>query len=1095
MVSDGTQITYEYYDGTGTTGVEGRLAAITTPDGRRSEFDYNSDGLLSETREDYNPVTPAWRRITTYDYDTRGNLTYVEAPDGTETYTDFNDFGQPLHAWVSHLGNYPTTSLATQTHTYSDSLSTSDPQYAVPPSLISSADFDGNETDYLYNSMGQETEVTDRDGHESTYAYDARGRQVEERRLMANLSSSSDDEFRTFAYDLYDNMVKFTDERGKSTRYWHDEFGRRVREVDPDGYYTELTYGSAVVASCGCGGSGGKIERIRRQDGATVRLTYDLSGNPTAIDYENIGATNSNELAFYYIGPHLQSVVDNRLTVAGSGEYYFDYDTGIAPKTGRLNFIRHPEGYTQEYVYNDDPDAVNLGKLAAYKDVDGNIQTYEYDSLGRLSTLSDQFGGDTVSSYATTGDTSYPIGAVKRLQYGNGTKNDHSYDDLGRPERIDYLPASGAAFDYIELAHDPAGMIIDRERKDSSSHFTTHYDYDAAYRLTEETNKNSSGTPNSGFVYTYDAAGNRQTMNQWNDASVNKTTTYSYGDREQLVSDDGYYASGTTDTGSHAYEFDVKGNMTRQSGKSFEWNEDDRLVHAWVSGGDPKAELFQKFYGYDYGGRRILEHLSTSPSQRKRFFFNGLTEEVTKVSVGTHADTSFGRIVRVAGDDDEELGGSASILEYDPATEDEAFERRSKVWDIYGEAGAGRQFWETTGWSYADTTNKTVAFWAKTNHTNSWVCIDVVANDGSRYGISYYGGTGSIYSVSSGTFLFIPLGGGSQSIYGSNYVRVERNLNADLQLFYPTKTVATVTGVYLWSEGHMWLDDLSFSNSMTVEKNILGGGSVAQILRNRITNPSDYTLLDRWFHYDQVGSVIAESDSSGANVETHHQNGFGNTLLAWETGIAGGDSNGWHHNTKEYDMDTHLVYMYQRWYSPEQGVFLSSAPAEAYLESRFGFATNYPIGLADPEGRFSTKNCGCLGVPDASADDWFSVYSTRGSGTEKCLAKVSTWDYSQRSSVVTEECMEKMCRSGDVKCENCGVTNLAGRNSPWWRDSDGLFGYDAIVCKDHPRVFWGKGITFLDVVLHEFAHQCGWDANHENDPVGVPYPDPNIGHM
>src|SRR5690606_40089373 len=32
------------------------------------------------------------------------------------------------------------------------------------------------------------------------------------------------------------------------------------------------------------------------------------------------------------------------------------------------------------------------------------------------------------------------------------------------------------------------------------------------------------------------------------------------------------------------------------------------------------------------------------------------------------------------------------------------------------------------------------------------------------------------------------------------------------------------------------------------------------------------------------------------------------------------------HNTKGYDADVELVYMYQRWYLPETGTFLSRAP-------------------------------------------------------------------------------------------------------------------------------------------------------------------------
>jgi hypothetical protein len=52
---------------------------------------------------------------------------------------------------------------------------------------------------------------------------------------------------------------------------------------------------------------------------------------------------------------------------------------------------------------------------------------------------------------------------------------------------------------------------------------------------------------------------------------------------------------------------------------------------------------------------------------------------------------------------------------------------------------------------------------------------------------------------------------------------------------------------------------------------------VGHILRNRTINASTGVKTERWFHYDQVGSVISESDASGALEQTHHQDAFGNT--------------------------------------------------------------------------------------------------------------------------------------------------------------------------------------------------------------------------
>ena len=148
----------------------------------------------------------------------------------------------------------------------------------------------------------------------------------------------------------------------------------------------------------------------------------------------------------------------------------------------------------------------------------------------------------------------------------------------------------------------------------------------------------------------------------------------------------------------------------------------------------------------------------------------------------------------------------------------------------------------------------------------------------------------------------------------------------------------------------LWIDDVGFSNSLTVEHNTLGGGSIGHILRHTETNSSSYAQSHRWFHYDQVGSVMAESDASGALAQTHYQDAFGNTQASWSTGLWGGDKAGWHHNTKELDSSIDLVYMGSRWHNQQIGTFTSSAPLAIYREHRYGFAQDNPVLNSDPNG-------------------------------------------------------------------------------------------------------------------------------------------------
>ncbi len=185
--------------------------------------------------------------------------------------------------------------------------------------------------------------------------------------------------------------------------------------------------------------------------------------------------------------------------------------------------------------------------------------------------------------------------------------------------------------------------------------------------------------------------------------------------------------------------------------------------------------------------------------------------------------------------------------------------------------------------------------------------------------------------------------------------RVQANLQDIITDLTPGVNYTYCYGLSVWTS-RAWIDDIRLSDSITVEHNTLGGGSIAHILRNRTYNVSGTlpTATDRWFHYDQVGSLIAKTDSNGNSiVDTDYQDAFGNVTSGWTSGewndsYAGRD--GWHHNTKEFGGDSGLVYMYQRWYMPELGIFVSQAPYPEDIEHQYTFAESSPVFLTDPRG-------------------------------------------------------------------------------------------------------------------------------------------------
>ena len=112
---------------------------------------------------------------------------------------------------------------------------------------------------------------------------------------------------------------------------------------------------------------------------------------------------------------------------------------------------------------------------------------------------------------------------------------------------------------------------------------------------------------------------------------------------------------------------------------------------------------------------------------------------------------------------------------------------------------------------------------------------------------------------------------------------------------------------------------------------------------------------DRWFHYDQVGSVMLATNASAAVADTRHADAFGNEMASWTSGAwtdSLAERSGRGHNTKKLDSDTGLVYMYQRWYLPEAGIFVSKASYPPMVEHRYEFVEADPTAANDPHGEF-----------------------------------------------------------------------------------------------------------------------------------------------
>ena len=163
-----------------------------------------------------------------------------------------------------------------------------------------------------------------------------------------------------------------------------------------------------------------------------------------------------------------------------------------------------------------------------------------------------------------SGTTTYGYDAVGNLSgytYPNGVVTSYSYDGLHRLTQMG-AAKSGALSSY-SYTLGPAG---NRTSVAELSGRTVNYGYDSLYRLTSETVSGDPASKNGGINYTYDAVGNRNTLN----ATLTPAgmMNYSYNANDQL-STDNYDANGNTVSSagvSDSYDFEnhliQKGTVT-----------------------------------------------------------------------------------------------------------------------------------------------------------------------------------------------------------------------------------------------------------------------------------------------------------------------------------------------------------------------------------------------------------------------------------------------------------------------------------------------------------------------------------------------------
>src|SRR5258708_4208986 len=294
-----------------------------------------------------------------------------------------------------------------------------------------------------------------------------------------------------------------------------------------------------------------------------------------------------------------------------TGTYGFAYDNmgRLLGTTTQYTFL---PGHNFQNSYGYDA-ASNRTALTA---PDGSTNSYNYDTLNRMSSLTNSLTGQFGFGYDA-------LSRRTQLTRPNGINTNYGYDAVSHLlsvlHQVGTTTLDGASYTY-----DPAG---NRSSKGNYLNgVTSNYGYDPLYELTQVTQ--GAGTTES---YSYDAVGNR--------LSSSGVASYSYNASNEL-----------TQNSLGSYSYDANGStLSDPSGKQYTWDFENRLTQAVVPGTaggtttfryDPFGRRIQKSgplgaTNYLYDGGNLLEEADNSGNVLARYSEGGIDEPFAEVRSGT----------------------------------------------------------------------------------------------------------------------------------------------------------------------------------------------------------------------------------------------------------------------------------------------------------------------------------------------------------------------------------------------------------------------------------------------------------------------------
>jgi RHS repeat-associated protein len=412
-------------------------------------------------------------------------LTCVSDRRGGQIRFEHTEHGEP--AWITHSGGYRVRVVMSGGRVAELRLVTpageerlAGYRYDPAGNLAATLNGSGRALRLSYDGEGRLTGWRDRNGVAYRYSYDERGRCVAGTGpdgIMSGRFAYGDrvtwwtdaaGAVTIYQLDASSRVTAVTDPLGHVTHLWYDEYGLLTARADPLGRLTRYAYDERGNLTC-----------ITRPDGSKVRARYDtanlLAGleEPDGVSWRQEHDARGNLVR--------QIAPDQSVT-----SYCYDQRGHLASMTGPLRAVTTV-----------DCDAAGLP--VGVTGPEGDRTRYARDAAGRVTAVTAPDG--TVTTLNWTAD-----GLLAGRVFPDGGSERREYDVEGN--LITYVSPSGertgyeyGPFDRLTAVTGPDGARTEfgydrglRLTTVTHAGLTWQYDYDAAGRMTAETDFNGAVT-------------------------------------------------------------------------------------------------------------------------------------------------------------------------------------------------------------------------------------------------------------------------------------------------------------------------------------------------------------------------------------------------------------------------------------------------------------------------------------------------------------------------------------------------------------------------------------------------------------------------